>query len=204
MDYQSAFKKPFLDIKKLVIGILLSIIPIVSFFSVGYVLEVAKSTIQKKKDLPEWTNWKELFVHGLIGTVIGIIYVMPAIIIGLLAIGGGLLKGLVTNSVLSGIKTGAPLLIAAILLLLVSSYIAPMAIIAYAKSWKFKDAFNFSDIFKKIMTSKYLIVWILSMVVSVVALGIFAVIPLVGSAIASFTTAVIFMTLFAQVYTEVK
>jgi len=88
--------------------------------------------------------------------------------------------------------------------LLVSSYIAPMAIIAYAKSWKFKDAFNFSDIFKKIMTSKYLIVWILSMVVSVVALGIFAVIPLVGSAIASFTTAVIFMTLFAQVYTEVK
>lgn len=204
MDYQSAFRRPFLDIKKLVIGILLSILPIVNFISIGYVLEAARMTLQKKKDLPGWNNWKDLFIHGIVVFLIGVIYMIPTLILGLLAVGGGLLKWAITNSILESLETGGPLLIAAGLILLVATYISPMSMILYAKNWKFKEAFKFSEIFKKILTGKYLVVWILSMVVSVVAMGILAIIPLVGDAIASFTTALIFMTLFAQAYNEVK
>jgi len=66
MEFEIAFKKPFTNFKKLLIGILISILPIVNLFATGYLLQVAKSTIKKKKELPEWSGWGDLFVNGLI------------------------------------------------------------------------------------------------------------------------------------------
>jgi hypothetical protein len=65
MNIETAFKKPFSDIKKLIMGILLSIVPIVSFFASGYILEC--SGIGKKKSsnkMPEWKNFEYYFVKG--------------------------------------------------------------------------------------------------------------------------------------------
>ncbi|MBS3155487.1 DUF4013 domain-containing protein [Candidatus Woesearchaeota archaeon] len=204
MDYESAFKRPFLDIKKLLIGILLSILPIINFFSLGYVLDAAKLTLKKKNDLPEWENWGELFVHGFLVFVIGIIYLLPSLILALLAVGSGILKWFVTKSALEGLETGGPLLIAAGLVMIVMVYVAPISMILYAKNWEFKEAFNFSEIIKRILTGKYFIVWIISMVLSVIGMGILSIVPIIGGSIASFITSIISMTLFAQVYNEVK
>jgi len=43
VDYGGAFKKPFQDITKLVIGIVLMIIPIVNFLAMGYFIETASA-----------------------------------------------------------------------------------------------------------------------------------------------------------------
>ena len=62
VDYGAAISRPFEDIKKLIIGCLLNIIPIVNFLAMGYVFDAAKMTLGKKKGLPEWDNWGDLFM----------------------------------------------------------------------------------------------------------------------------------------------
>ena len=57
MDFSAAFKKPFLNFKNFIIGVVLYIIPIVNFFSVGYVLECSglgkqKTALHKMPDYP--------------------------------------------------------------------------------------------------------------------------------------------------------
>src|SRR3989344_3242689 len=204
MDYQQAIKKPFSDIKKLVIGIVLNIIPIVNFISMGYILETASLTLSKKNNLPEWKDWWNLFVHGLLGAIIGLIYMLPALVVGIVAVGSGVLAGLVTGSVLEGIETGGPTLIGAIVLVLAVAYIAPLATLLYVKKWKFGDAFNFKEIFKKMLTPKYAVAWLVTFVISIAAVGILSIIPFVGSEIGSFIAGIIGVTIIAQAYNEIR
>ncbi len=204
MDYQQAIKKPFLDLKKLVIGIVLNIIPIVNFFAMGYVLEIAKLTLNKKNNLPEWKNWKELFIHGILATIISFIYMIPAVIVAVAAVGIGVIKGWITGSVIEGVETGGPMLVTALILVLLAAYIAPMSTLLYVKKWKFKDAFGFKEIFKKIITPKYAVAWIVMFVISVVVIGVLSIIPLVGSEAGSFIAGVIGFTILAQAYNEIK
>ncbi|MBS3163390.1 DUF4013 domain-containing protein [Candidatus Woesearchaeota archaeon] len=204
MDYQQAIKRPFLDIKKLLIGIVLNIIPIVNFLSVGYLLETAKLTLNKKNNLPEWKDWWTLFVHGLLTFVIGAIYMIPAMVVGISAVGVGVIKGVLMNSVLEGVETGGPLLISALILVLVASYIVPMATLLYVKNWKFSSAFSFGEIFEKVLTGKYLVAWLISLVIGIVAIGILSIIPFLGSEIGSFIAGIISFTILAQAYNEIK
>lgn len=204
MDYQLAIKRPFTDLKKLIIGILLSIIPIVNFLSIGYILESAKLTLSKKNNLPEWNNWGGLFWHGLLGLVISAIFMLPAIIVGVAGVGAGILKGLITSSVLEGLETGGPMIIAAGLLLLVSAYLLPAATLMFIQKWKFADAFKFGDMLKKVATSKYLVAWLVSLILGLVITVILTVIPLIGTAIGSFVSGVISITIMAQAFLEIK
>ena len=86
MEFAKAVKKPFTDMKALLIGILLSILPIVRWFTVGYILDnsgVAKNRPASSK-LHAWDNWGDLFVKGLAAWVISFIYMIPAIFIMLI------------------------------------------------------------------------------------------------------------------------
>ncbi|MDD5650516.1 MAG: DUF4013 domain-containing protein [Candidatus Nanoarchaeia archaeon] len=204
MDYEYAIKRPFEDLKKLLIGILLNILPIINFFAMGYVIESTKLTLEKKKTLPEWTNWKKLFVNGLLSFAMGLIFALPGIIFAGLGLGLGVIKGLLTKSVLEGVETGGPLLIAAIILFFIASYVMPLAIILFAKKLKFMDAFNFSEIIKKIFTGKYALIWLITMIINLVIVGVLSAIPLIGSAISTYLSAMITLTLFAQTYLEIK
>ena len=47
-NFGEAIKRPFTDLKILLIGIVLSIIPIVNWFTFGYFLECARTTGKKK------------------------------------------------------------------------------------------------------------------------------------------------------------
>src|SRR3989338_4257009 len=118
-DFSTAFKKPFGDIKKLLIGCLLNLIPIVNLFATGYFFQVAKNTMAKKKDLPEWKDWKDLFVNGCLVALATVLYAIPAIIVGLVVMGSALfnlLMGVQMESISGGILlVMALLLIAAFL-----------------------------------------------------------------------------------------
>ena len=86
INYNEAFKKPFTDFKKFIIGVLVSILPIVSWIALGYALESSGLSKHKKKTLPEWKNWGDLFITGLIAKVITLVYYLPAILIATLAL----------------------------------------------------------------------------------------------------------------------
>jgi len=88
VNYKEALKKPFTDLTKLVIGIVLSIFPVINWFSMGFVLESSgMGRTKPSKKMPEWKNWADLFFKGFASIIIGIVYTIPAIVVFLIGAG---------------------------------------------------------------------------------------------------------------------
>ncbi|MBU1245689.1 MAG: DUF4013 domain-containing protein [Nanoarchaeota archaeon] len=201
--YGEAFKRPFTDVVKLLIGILLSIVPIVNFISSGYQLECAKTANKNKFKLPDWKNWGNLFVRGLLAMIIGIIYMLPALILFTIGIGTAFLTGFFTEDVFSMIATSGPVILSGLVLLIIAAYISPMALTNYAMTYKFSAGFDFKKIFKKSFTGKYSLAWLFVIIYAFIVSYILGFIPYVGSAIASFILGVTMLTLFGSIYSKV-
>jgi len=214
-NFGEAIKRPFTDIKILLIGIVLSIIPIVNWLTYGYFLECAKTS--KKKKLPEWKEWGSLFVHGLLYLIIGIIYFIPALIF--LAIGFGkafftlMSSGFLINygttassealmeQLLPILATNAVFLLIGGILAIIAMYVIFSAIVNYSKTYKFSDAFS-SKIWKKAFTGRYLLTFIVFLIYAWVVSWILGYIPIVGPAIASFIVGVAWFTGFGEIYSK--
>ena len=210
VNYGEAFRMPFTDLKKLLIGIVLQLIPIVNFISFGYQLECAKSAMEKKFELPEWKKWLNLFVKGIIGFVISIIYMIPAIIILLLVaaslfsvLTSGLVGGMGRMSAVSGMfSTLGITAIIVFILLLISIYIIPSALMAYVKNGNFTSAFKFGEVFKKALNLNYFLIWIVAMLYYLILSGVLSIIPYIGTSIGAFIAGVTSMSLFGELYSE--
>jgi len=88
VKYENALKKPFTDLGKLVLGIILSIIPIINWIAQGFILECSGAGKNKpSKKMPKWKGLGDLFVKGFLSYVITFIYMVPAIIVFLVTIG---------------------------------------------------------------------------------------------------------------------
>ena len=200
MDILKAIRRPFTDINKLGIGMIFLIIPFLNiltgFLVKGYKLEAAK-TATKKDMMPEWNDWKGLFVKGFLSWVIGIIYMVPALIFILISIGEtlyniflqfGVSQGLSLNNQVSDqliqnalLENTAmmPVFVIGVLLALLAAYLTTIALMKYIKNYSFKDAFNLKPVFRKAFTGKYFLVIlvvilytvVISLVVSALNLG---------------------------------
>lgn len=88
VNYEIAVKKPFTDIGKLIIGIIISFIPIVNWIAKGFIIECSGFGKTKKSDkMPKWDNWVDLFIKGFASFAITLIYAIPAILV-LLSVAG--------------------------------------------------------------------------------------------------------------------
>jgi hypothetical protein len=85
MDYGKAFSYVFEDkdwIKKVLIGAVVAIVPIVNFALFGYLLEVTRRVIQGETALlPEWDQFGEFFKKGFMAFVVYLVYLLPAIVL---------------------------------------------------------------------------------------------------------------------------
>jgi hypothetical protein len=79
VDFVEALKRPFLDLQKALIGVLLGSIPLVNLTVLGYTLVSSGFTKEKveKNSLPEWTNYGDLFMKGLVAALIGFLLFLP-------------------------------------------------------------------------------------------------------------------------------
>jgi len=205
VNYLEAIKRPFTDFKKFIIGILLGIIPIINFFVYGYEIECARTAIKKNFKLPEWKNFKKLFVNGFLSFVISFVYLIIPFVIFALAIGKYLMESQIAaqnqNEIIKIILSNrSPLLIISIVLLILALYIIPLATIKFAKNYKFKEAFSIKKIFKRAFTLKYFKVWIIMFLYSGLLSFLLSRIPFVGSSINSFISAVTLMTAIGEFY----
>ncbi|MDD4878421.1 MAG: DUF4013 domain-containing protein [Candidatus Nanoarchaeia archaeon] len=210
MDFETNFKKPFTDVKKLLIGILLSIFPVINFFSMGYMLETAKRAMKKEQALPEWDNWGDLFVKGLLSIVIEALYFMPALILGAVflwpamktsipsLIAGQIpdIAGVLTTTALSGMAAGG-------ILALIALYITPSAIMHFIRG-KFGDAFSLGSVFRKAFKSQYAMAWLLFILYSMLLGALLNFIPYVGSAAASFIAGITGLSLIAEAFAGIE
>lgn len=218
VDYNISFKKPFSDLRKLLIGVVVNIIPIVNLISFGYMLENSDIKKEQQTDtMGEWDNLGEFFVKGLMGLIVSLIYNIPALIVGIIAfvivfvpVFGKLAllgpqrietmnPGELFPIFVPYLLAALPLILLVVILALIASYIVPVAILKYIKTDSFSEAFKFNDISKYILTGEYFVVWALVLVMNIVLVGILSNIPVVGTAIGSFLTGIIGFSLFAGV-----
>lgn len=99
--FQSLFKKITKEdhwIHKVLLGCLLSFIPIINFFACGYLYRYAKRVTTKNAfELPEWNHWGKLFFDGLVFFIVFAVYFFFPILIGFLL---SLFLGLLTMEML--------------------------------------------------------------------------------------------------------
>jgi hypothetical protein len=103
VNYTLAVKKPFSNLEKLVIGIILSFIPIVQWIAKGFALECSGlGKTRPSAKMPEWKNYMQLFIKGILSDAILFVYMIPAFVIFLIAAGIAFAP-LVTSLISSGI-----------------------------------------------------------------------------------------------------
>ncbi len=224
VDYNAALKKPFLDVKNLIIGILLSILPIINWFAVGYMLECTGLTKRKVSldKSPDWTGWGSLFAKGFFSFVIGLVYMIPALIIlfftvisvvfnviqqvGFENLVGGTDQVLIANwdKIWPILGAVLPYIIIMVVLIILASYVIPVAIMNYIANDRLGKAFAFGEVFRKAFTGKYFVAWILAMIISGIVALVLGFIPWIGGPAGSFIGGVMSYTILGQVYREIK
>jgi hypothetical protein len=180
MDFGEALKRPFSDWKKLSLVAVMYMIPVVSFitqfFASGYILTCGKTAMKKQMKLPEW-NFGDAFVKGLVALVISIIYLIPLLVVAVIALGTTAITALAGGqdaaaAIIGSLGVGGVIIV---LVAVLSAYVIPVALLMYVSEDRFGAAFRFGDVLKKAFTGKYLIAWLVSMVVAAVisVIGLF-------------------------------
>ena len=149
--------------RKVLIGGLLNIVPIINFLSIGYAYMVFRRAVERgPMDLPEWEDWGKLFLRGLILFVIALIYNIVSLVLVLVHPVIGLLAAIAV------------------------ALLFPAAMAQYAVKENFADAFQLKLIWETIQQNKndYFLAWLIMIGVFIV-LMIIGMIPVLGWFISS-------------------
>jgi hypothetical protein len=102
MDFGTAFSYAFQDeewIKKILIGAVLVLTGIGMIPVLGWMMEIIRRSKDGDYSLPEWADFGTLFMDGLKAMAIGLIWSIPAAVIGGCIAGGSVLVGDTSNDV---------------------------------------------------------------------------------------------------------
>lgn len=179
MDIGRSFTYMFEDqdwVKKILIGGVVNLIPIVNFAASGYFIEAVKNTAEGRElPLPEWDNLGGKFMKGLIAGIAGFIYALPimivvGIIFGLVAVVTGAVSDEDTAATIATACSGIGyclMFVYMILLLL----IFPAATVRYALTGQFGAFFRFGEIwaFIKANIGGYIIALLIAVVAGLIA-----------------------------------
>ena len=165
------------------------ILLIIPFMSPGYTLQIYKGT----KPAPEIKDWVATFINGIKVFIIALIYMLPIIIVGLILLTPLFVAAISQNNSAISTAIGSALLGIGIclILLMIVTIMLPIALIRFARTESFGQAFNFSAIFAKIGTigwGSYIFAWIalfVAIFIYGIILGIItfivSLIPVIGS-----------------------
>jgi hypothetical protein len=172
----NALKYPLTDFKKvLILGILtiLSSLIIPGFLVLGYIFKIIKSTMKDSSELPNFNQWTSMFIDGLKVFVLFFIYsIIPCILI-LIGIWGAILPmltvpgaGSLLNSPLSLNMLGGIASIGLILLVVIS-FIIPVALANMVYQGKLVAAFRLKEIIGKIKEIGWVdyLIWFIIMLI---------------------------------------
>lgn len=130
---------------------IVTIIPIVNFISLGYMMEIYRST----KPAPELEDWGTLFMDGLKLFIVTLIYMIPVIVIIAVFGGIGVLGMAASGNGDSALAAGAIAslmggIFLALIVALLISIIAAVGVIRFTRTGSISEAFNFSAILETI------------------------------------------------------
>ncbi len=196
MDVGKSISYVFEDQKwtnKLLLGVVVSVIPIVNFAYFGYLTLIMKNVSERSpQPLPEWANFSDKFVRGAILFLASLIYSLPALLLFcplvFLPFTRGGEEG---RNAVTGLFAGSFALIGCILAVyaLVISFLIPAINLNFARKNTFGACFEFREIWR-IMSRNlgdYIVAWLIviaigigaSFVIGLIA-GVLAFIPCIG------------------------
>jgi hypothetical protein len=174
---------------KLLIGMLVSIVPIVNFALFGWVIDIMKNVSQRQAEpLPDWDNFGDKFVKGAILFVASLIYSLPALLITCPLFFLPFTRGDFSREgqqALAGMIAGTSLLLVCAISIygLLISFLLPAIFLNFARKGTFAACFEFGEIWR-IMSRNlgdYIVAWLIIIVVSI---GVSFVIGIVGTVLA--------------------
>ena len=162
---------------KLLIGMLVSIVPIVNFALFGWVIDTMRNVSQRQPNpMPEWDNFGDKFVKGAILFVASLIYSLPMLLISCPALFLPFMRGDLGRSgqqAVTSMFVGTSLLLACAISIyaLLLSFLLPAIFLNFARKGTFAACFEFGEIWR-IMSRNlgdYIVAWLIIIVVSIAA-----------------------------------
>ena len=216
MDIGKSFTYVFEDpnwIKKVLIGGLVGIIPIVNFATYGYMLTVMKNIADGQPNpLPEWSEFGAFFMKGLYAFIGILVYILPIIIISCcLGVVTGVLGGAAgastdPNSSAGGALVGVMSIVSLCLNCVMGLYGLVVAVVIYAALTRFAMSNNQLSIFWDIRgnldlitknVGNYIIALLIAIVASFIA-GFGIILCVVGVFFTSFWALLVAANVFGQ------
>lgn len=136
MNFRSLVMYPFQDkdwVKKLLMGCVISIVPVLNVLVLGYFLKCIQIGISRRPILPEWEEWADHVRDGFMAFLIALIYLLIPILLAFPLI---------------SIPVLGVFLLAIVVLLM--GMLVPLAWAAYSESKNFVNAFRIKDIIIKL------------------------------------------------------
>lgn len=196
MDLGKAFSYVFEDsewVKKVVVGGIVNLIPIVNFAATGYAIEQLKNVSEGKyTPLPEWDEFGKKFLDGLFIFFALLVWSLPAIILiagTIPALVIGVLRG---NG--AGIGAFGIGFMFSMLWLLLVALIYPAIAMNFSKKRSFSSCFEFSNIFSMItMDIGSYILGIIAYIGALILAALIISIPLIGWIVFTFATFYVYL-----------
>lgn len=185
MDFGKAFSYPFEDsewLKKIVIGAVVNLIPIVNFAAMGYAVETL-SRIAKEGfgALPEWDDFGKKFMDGLLLVIALFIWGLPGIIIMALGIFPLIMSAITSKGELSGLGAFGLSAFIVIIWMLFVAFMSPAIMMNFSGSRSFSSCFEFSKIFSLVSgdIGSY-ILGIVAYIAAIFVVSLLSIIPIIG------------------------
>ncbi len=183
---------------KWLLGSIFAAIPLISFFADGYRYRLIKSGLEGNIKMPEWNNWGDLFIKGLLFFLIRLLYLLLPAVSGLL-----ILRHFINSpdASVSFIMGG---FVFVLFFSLIIGFFIPMSWAYFASTGYFADAFKFNAIIESIRSvfPKYLTI-LLIYIALYAAISLLALVPLAGPLLAifgMFYTYIVTGLLFGEVF----
>lgn len=148
----------------------LSVLLLPAFVIVGYLVRVLERTIAGDDVPPEFDEWGDLLMKGVVGTIITIAYtVIPVVVYGVLVAVVGGTSGAIGGDAgaLIGV-VGILLALAFIPVLFLIYYAVPAALSAYAARGEIGAAFDLDLLKPALFSTEYLVAVLMPIVVAVI------------------------------------
>ena len=173
---------------KLLIGMLVSIVPIVNFALLGWLIDIMRNVSQRQANpLPEWADFGDKFVKGAILFVVSLIYSLPALVLTCPFLFLPFMRGDFGQDgrqAVASLFVGTTLLLSCVLMIygLLLSFLLPAIYLNFARKNSFNACFEFGEIWR-IMSQNlgdYVAAWLVSIVIGI---GVMFVIGLVAGVV---------------------
>jgi len=216
MDIGSSFTYMFEDeswIKKILIGGIVSLVPIVNFAAMGYVVEVIRNVRDgRPTPLPEWDQFGQMWMSGLWLFVIFLVYSIPIIILACISGIASAAMGTAIDTASADVAGGAMGIVSICLSCLMGLWglvigvLTPAIMIRFAETGQFSSALQFGEIFSivKVNVGSYLIVLVLCGVAVYIIGPLGTIACVVGIIFTYFYAYLIAGNLLGQLATEIR